>query len=80
MNTQNQTTSEKAALSPFSGENTELVTNPFALFAQMRSMGAVVPIPFPLAGMDCQAWAVTRMEEVVQVLKDHAHLINAQGR
>ncbi len=72
-NTPNQATPEKAAINPFSGENSELVRNPFSLFAQMRSIGAVIPIPFPMPGIDGRAWAITRMEEAVQVLKDHAH-------
>lgn len=73
MNTPDQTTPGEAAFNPFSGDSAGLVENPFALFELLRSMGTVVPIPFPLAGMDRQAWAVTRMEEAVQVLKDHAH-------
>jgi cytochrome P450 len=73
MHTSNQTVPEKALFSLFSGDNPELVANPFALFAQMRSVGAVMPLPLPLAGTDRQVWAVTRMEEAVQVLKDHAH-------
>jgi len=55
------------------GDNAELVANPFALFAQIRSMSSVMPLPFPLAGTDNQAWMVTRMEEAVQILKDQAH-------
>lgn len=69
-NTSDQTTPEKAAFSLLSNEGTE---SPFPLFAQMRSMGAVIPVPFPIVGTDRQAWMVTRMEEAVQVLKDHAH-------
>ena len=38
----------------------------------MRAMGSVIPIPFPMGGTDRQAWMVTRMEEAMQVLKDHA--------
>lgn len=53
------------------GDNAELVANPFALFAQIRSMSAVMPLPFPLG--ETQAWMVTRMEEAVQVLKDQPH-------
>ncbi len=71
--TPNQTVSEKAVFSLFSGDDPEIVANPFALLAQMRSTGAVLPLPFPLAGTDRRAWMVTRMEEAVQVLKDHAH-------
>lgn len=56
-------------LSLFSGESGE---DPFPLFAQMRAMGSVISIPFPMGGTDRQAWMVTRMEEAMQVLKDHA--------
>ncbi len=73
MNNPNQTVSDKAIFSLFSGDDPEIVANPFALLAQIRSTGAVRPLPFPLAGMDRQIWMVTRMEEAVQVLKDHAH-------
>ena len=69
MNTSDQIGPEKAALSLFSGESGE---NPFPVFAQMRAMGSVIPIPFPMGGTDRQAWMVTRMEEAIQVLKDHA--------
>ena len=71
MNTHDQTVPEQVIVGLFGGKNSELVANPFVLLAQMRSIGAVVPIPFPLAGADQQAWAVTRMQEVVQVLKEH---------
>jgi len=36
-------------------------------------MGAVVPLPFSLGGDDRLAWMVTRIEEAVRILKDHAH-------
>jgi len=39
----------------------------------MRAMGAVVPLPFSLGGDDRLAWMVTRIEEAVRILKDHAH-------
>lgn len=58
------------ALSLFSGDSGE---NPFPLFAKMREMKSVIPIPFPMGGTNRQAWMVTRMEEAMQVLKDHAH-------
>lgn len=58
------------ALNLFSGASGD---NPFPVFAQMREMNAVIPIPFPMGGPDRQAWMVTRMEEAMQVLKDHAH-------
>src|SRR6266568_6067016 len=72
MNNPNQTVSDKAIFSLFTGDDPEIVASPFALLAQMRSMSAVMPMPFPLAGGDHRAWMVTRMEEAVQVLKDHA--------
>ncbi len=72
-NTQDKTLTEKSAFSLFSGDSGELAENPFPSLALLRSMGAVVPLPFSFPGMERQTWAVTRMEEVVQVLKDHAH-------
>jgi cytochrome P450 len=72
MNTQDQPVPEEAIFSLFSGNDPEIVASPFALFAQIRSAGAVIPLPLPLAGPDHQIWAVTHMEEAVQVLKDHA--------
>lgn len=71
--TPDQTAPEETMLNLFRGASTELIANPLPLLAQMRSMGAVIPIPFPFAGTGRRAWAVTRMEEAVQVLKDHAH-------
>lgn len=55
----------------FSGDNAELLANPFPLFAQIRSMSAIMPLPFSLGDADRHAWMVTRMEEAVQVLKEH---------
>lgn len=72
VNTPDQTISEKAVFSLFSGDDPEIVASPFVLLAKIRSTGAVRPIPFPLAGTDRKAWMITRMEEAVQVLKDHA--------
>src|ERR1700680_4028094 len=43
--------------------------HPFPMFAQMRAMGAVVPVPFSFDPSQ-KVWMVTRMEEAVQVLKD----------
>jgi cytochrome P450 len=65
-----QSLPEQAILGVLSGKSGE---NPFPLFAQMRQMGSVLPIPFPLGGSDNQAWIVTHMEEAMKVLKDHAH-------
>lgn len=73
MNTSEQNMPGSAVFSLFSGDNSDLVANPFPLLAQMRSMSAVIPLPFPFAGTDRQFWMVTRMQEAVQVLKDQAH-------
>ncbi|HVU69573.1 MAG TPA: cytochrome P450 [Ktedonobacteraceae bacterium] len=72
MNTPNQPASDLNMFSLFSGDNPELVANPFALFAMIRSLSAVMPLPFPMAGTAQQMWMTTRMEESAQVLKDHA--------
>src|SRR5258708_35946085 len=48
---------------------TQLLNDPFPLFAQMRVKGAVVPVPFPTGGQQ-KAWMITRMEEALLVLKD----------
>ncbi|MGE7768525.1 cytochrome P450 family protein [Peribacillus sp. NPDC096540] len=70
MNNSDQNLPEKSILDLFSGKSGE---NPFPIFTQMRTMGAVIPLPSPISGMDGQTWMVTRMEEAMQVLKDHAH-------
>ncbi|HET8844212.1 MAG TPA: cytochrome P450 [Ktedonobacteraceae bacterium] len=62
--------SMQAAFSLFGGEHSG---NPFPLLAQMRTMGAVLPVPFPLLGADRQVWMVTRLEEAVRILKDPEH-------
>lgn len=72
MDNPNPTTSGNDMFSLFIGDNPELVANPFALFAQIRSMSAIIPLPLPLMGTENQAWMLTRMEEAVQVLKNHA--------
>jgi cytochrome P450 len=64
--------SQSDLFSLLGGGNAESLENPFPMFALLRSMGAIVPIPLPIAGMDRGAWVVTRMEEAVHVLKDHA--------
>jgi cytochrome P450 len=56
--------------SPFRFFDGQFVANPFPMFAQMRSMGAVVQVPLPFGDGTHKAWMVTRMEEAVQVLKD----------
>src|SRR5581483_9848957 len=73
MDTSNQTDPAQNMFSVLSGSNPELVANPFPLFAQLRSMSAVFPVPLSLPGMDGGAWIVTRMQEAVQVLKEHAN-------
>jgi cytochrome P450 len=65
-----QNVPEHAILGVLSGKSGE---NPFPLFAQMREMGSVIPIPFPLGGSDNKAWIVTHMEEAMKVLKDSNH-------
>ncbi len=67
-NASDQTATDGSAFGLFSGE---LSANPFPLFAQMRSLGAIVPIPLPFGEGTRQAWMITRLEEAVQVLKDH---------
>lgn len=47
----------------------EMLKDPFPLFAQLRTMGPVMPIPFPTSGSQ-KAWMVTRLEEAFQILKD----------
>ncbi len=73
MNTPEPTVSGNDMFSLLIGDNAELIANPFALFAQIRSMSPIMPLPFPLGETDNQAWMLTRMEEAVQVLKDQAH-------
>jgi cytochrome P450 len=73
MNTSDQTVSAKAVFSLFSGNDPEQAANPFAPLAQLRSMGSVVHLSFPMGGTDRPVWMVTRMEEVVRILKDHEH-------
>ena len=50
--------------------------NPFPMFAQMRAMGAVVPVPFSFDPSQ-KVWMVTRMEEAVQVLKDKRFTVDS---
>lgn len=73
MKTTDHMIAEKVAFSLFSADGGELTTNPFPLFAQLRSVGPIVPIPIPLEGTDRQGWMVTQMKEAVQILKDHTH-------
>lgn len=73
MSTSDQTVAEKVASNLFSEDGGELTTNPFPLFAQLRSVGPIVPIPFPMEGTDRQGWMVTQLKEAMQIFKDHAH-------
>lgn len=61
---------DNSIFSLFAGDNPEVIANPFPTVAQLRAMGPVVRLPFPLYGLG-QGWVVTRMEEVIQVLRDH---------
>ncbi len=54
MKTTDHMIAEKVAFSLFSADGGELTTNPFPLFAQLRSVGPIVPIPIPLEGTDRQ--------------------------
>ncbi|HEX8981370.1 MAG TPA: cytochrome P450 [Ktedonobacterales bacterium] len=58
------------AFSLFSGEFAE---NAAPLFAQLRMMGPLFPLPGMILGTDRQGWVVTRMDEAVQILKDATH-------
>lgn len=69
MNHSEPNVSKEAVFSLFSGESGD---NPFPLFAQMRAVGPVISIPFAMGGTNLQAWMVTRMEEAMEVLKNHA--------
>jgi cytochrome P450 len=70
MNHSDHSLPEKAVLGLLSGESGE---NPFPLFAQVREIGSVIPIPSPMGRTNQQTWMVTRMEEAMQVLKDQTH-------
>lgn len=65
-----QTVSDETA---FSLPRSELTANPFPMLAQMRALGAVVPLPLPMGEVGHQTWMITRMKEAVRVLKDHVH-------
>ena len=60
MNTTDKTGPDMTAFNLFSGDSGKIAENPFPSLAQLRSMGAVVPLPFPFMGMDGQTWVVTR--------------------
>jgi len=54
--------------------------NPYPVFAQLRALGAVVPIPLPAAYWRGAVWLVTRFDEAVQVLKDPRFTVDASAR
>ena len=54
----------------------EFTTNPFPLFTQLRSKGAVVAIPVPPGSGISSLWMVTRLEEAVQVLKNQLFTVD----
>jgi cytochrome P450 len=59
-----------AGVAPEQVFSPEMVENPFPLLAMLRTMGDVVPVPFPLGDGTRKVWMVTRLKEAVQVLKD----------
>lgn len=54
----------------------EVAANPFPLFAQLRSAGAVVAVPVPFGSGVQSVWMVTRLEEAVQVLKNQLFTVD----
>lgn len=54
----------------------EVAANPFPLFAQLRSAGAVVAVPVPFGSEGQSVWMVTRLEEAVQVLKNQLFTVD----
>ena len=68
-----------AGAAPFRLFGGQFAVNPFPLLAQMRSMGAIVPIPVPFREGMQKAWMVTRMEEAVQVLKDRRFTVDGSA-
>lgn len=54
----------------------EIAANPFPLFAQLRSAGAVVAVPVPFGSEVQSVWMVTRLEEAVQVLKNQLFTVD----
>ena len=57
--------------------NEAFVANPFPLFTQLRSKGAVVAMPMPGRG-STSLWMITRLEEAVQVLKNKVFTVIQQ--
>ncbi len=54
----------------------DFIANPFPLFMQMRSAGAVVEVPAPFRPGKQSLWLVTRLEEAVQVLKNQVFTVD----
>ncbi len=54
----------------------EFAANPFPLFAQLRSAGAVVAVPAPFGPGAPPVWIVTQLEEAVQVLKNQLFTVD----
>ncbi len=54
----------------------EFTANPFPLFAQLRSTGAVVAVPVAFGPGAPPVWIVTRLEEAVQVLKNQLFTVD----
>jgi cytochrome P450 len=71
MNSQSDTASNQS--SPFGFFSNGVLENPFPMLEQIRAQGGVVPLPLPGADSSRRTWMVTRMDEAVQVLKDHRH-------
>ncbi len=55
--------------------NEAFVANPFPLFTQLRSKGAVVAMPMP-GRESTSLWMITRLEEAVQVLKNKVFTVD----
>lgn len=54
-----------------------IASNPFPVFAQLRSLGAVVMMPsFTGSAGGPSTWVVTRLEEAVQVLKNQRFTVD----
>jgi cytochrome P450 len=66
--------SARGGFNPAGFFSTEFAANPFPLFAQLRSAGAVVAVPFGSEGES--VWMVTRLEEAVQVLKNQLFTVD----
>ncbi|MBZ5201849.1 cytochrome P450 [Planomicrobium chinense] len=70
MNYSSQVEAEQALVGVLSGKSGD---NPFPIFEQLRQIGSVVQLPFPMGETNNRAWVVTHMEEALKVLKDQDH-------